>query len=264
MYTPLEEAKVEVWKRWKDAGLRRRVIEYVTHLPDGYGSEPCAVLSRYIATPNFETHRFQEIAEQSGIKMICDVFPHDKFCSVNTEKYHLAEMKFYPGNEKNNGTQTSNVRLVTIHEVESKPFSQLTTQCGNNFVKFHNRLFCLYFSAILIVDTSTWINKFGKNLSEYYDHYFALFICHGILFENFLLTGNEKDLTKKIVQPAFRKIYEHFGLKPLIVRLLPEESESDPYWCWYPGHLEEEVRRLMTEGAATTGLQVAETRKAGL
>ncbi len=76
----------------------------------------------------------------------------------------------------------------------------------------------------------------------------AFFICHGILFENFLLKGDEGNFTREIAWPAIQRVTKHFGLKPLIVRLLPEESKADPYWCWYPGHLEEEVRRLMAEG----------------
>jgi hypothetical protein len=49
MYTLLEEAKEEVWKRWNDAELRRQVQEYVGELPEGFGDEPRAFLVRHLA-----------------------------------------------------------------------------------------------------------------------------------------------------------------------------------------------------------------------
>ena len=245
MYTPLEEAKEEIWKRWNNAELRRRVLEYVGELPDGYGAEPCAVLARYIATPNFEVYRFQEIAKKSGLMLVLDVFPQDKFCSNNSDKYHLGKMKFYLEKMEHHGNETSNVRLIPFHKVDGKPFSHLTTPWGDNFVSFHNQLFDGCFSEIQVVDNSVWIQKSGDTLSEHYCYFLASFICHGILFENFLGEGGEGKFTREIVCPAIKKVTDHFGLKPLIVRLLPEESEADPYWCWYPGHLEVEVQRCL-------------------
>lgn len=245
MYTPLDEAKEEIWKRWNDTDLRQRVLEYVSILPDGYGSEPCAVLSRYIATPNFEAYRFQEIAKHTEIELIFDAFPMDKFCSKNPMKYHLGKMKFYSGKGKNNGNKTSNISLITFHEVDGKPLCTLNTPWSENFATFHERLFNGCFPTIKVVDNSEWTQASGDTISEYYCRFLSIFICHGILFENFLLDKNEISFTQKIVQPAFRKINEFFGLKPLIVQLAPKESESDPYWCWYPCHLEEEVRKKM-------------------
>jgi len=252
MYTPLEEAKEEVWHRWNNVDLRRRVLEYVGKLPDGYGAEPCAVLSRHVATPNFEAHRFHEIARPTGLQMVCDVYLADKFCTKNPDKYWLGKMAFHSGKGKNNGDRLTNVKLIVFHTEDGKVFADMATLWGDNFVSFHQRLFGYFFPDIRCIDNSDWTIKAGTSLLEYYQRFLAIFVCHGILFENFLDEGGEGKFTREVVWPATRKVTDHFGLKPLIVRLRPEESEADQYWCWYPGHLEEEVQRLIAGGEAGT------------
>jgi hypothetical protein len=58
MYTSIEEAKEEVWKRWNDADLRRRVMAFAADLPEVLLKEPKAIMFRQLATPNFELLRF--------------------------------------------------------------------------------------------------------------------------------------------------------------------------------------------------------------
>ena len=89
MYTPLEEAKEEVWKRWNDQGLRRRVLEYVGELPKGFGLEPRAVALFHLGTPNNGFNFFVEKAEQTGLKPLCAEYTGDRFCSMNPDKLCL-------------------------------------------------------------------------------------------------------------------------------------------------------------------------------
>ena len=60
-----------------------------------------------------------------------------------------------------------------------------------------------------------------------------LYLCHGILFENFLLADTDRDFIKGIFLPAFEKIYVEFGIKPLIVPIPPMEIEEDPFWYFH-------------------------------
>jgi hypothetical protein len=112
-------------------------------------------------------------------------------------------------------------------------------------VDYHHRILLSVLPNILLTDNTAWVKSMGGRPKLFYHRLLALFVCHGVMFENFLDEGDEGKFTCKIVRPAIEKVTNHFGLKPLIVRLLPEESEADPYWCWYPGHLEAEVRRLL-------------------
>ncbi len=59
IYTPLSVAKEEIWRRWNDKALRKKVEDFLgVNLPEPFKNEPRAVMLRYIATPNFEASFF--------------------------------------------------------------------------------------------------------------------------------------------------------------------------------------------------------------
>lgn len=246
MYISLEEAKEEIWKRWHDEKLRLRVLEYVGELPHGFGHEPRAVYSSQLATVNFEYHRFAEKAIKAGLKPLCSEYTQDKFCSRNPDKRLLGKVTFFHHKGRNNGNRTTSRTIVDFCTEDGKPLQQVRTVWGDDFVDFHHRMLQAELPTLELADTTEWYLKKGGSPANFYHHLMALFICHGIHFVNYIDEGDEGTFTREIVRPAIQHVTNHFGLKPLIVRLRPKESEADPYWCWYPGHLEAEVRRLMT------------------
>jgi hypothetical protein len=60
-YTPLEQAKEEIWKRWRNENLRRKVQDFIDNIPQPFQDAPKAVLFRQVATPNFEFFHFLEL-----------------------------------------------------------------------------------------------------------------------------------------------------------------------------------------------------------
>lgn len=248
MYTPLEEAKEEVWKRWNNADLRRRVVAFAADLPEVLIKEPKAIIFRQLATPNFELLRFSELAQELALIPLCLEYKSDKFCTRNLDKVLLGKMVFHNGTGKNGGNKTVSTKVINFGDNDMKCFKEIKTLWDEEFIAFHHRIIFQSLDHIQCKDNTDWFKKMGPKPSTYYHYFLSFFICHGILFENFLLEGDEGKFTREIAWPAIRKVTDHFGLKPLIVRLRPEESEADPYWCWYPGHLEAEVRRLMTGG----------------
>jgi len=92
-----------------------------------------------------------------------------------------------------------------------------------------------------IFDNSQWLIKKGHKPADYYPYCLALFICHGILFENFSADEKEKHFTNEVILPAMNKVKEHFGVKPLIVQLVPQHEISDRYWWCYPDYIEKEI-----------------------
>lgn len=255
MYTPLEEAKEEVWKRWNDADLRRRVMAFAADLPEVLLKGPKAIIFRQLATPNFELLRFSELAQEVALKPLCLEYKSDKFCTRNPDKVLLGKMIFHNGTGKNGGIKTVSTKVINFEDNDMKSFKEIKTVWEEGFIAFHHRIISHSLEHIQYKDNTAWFRKMGPKPSVYYHHFLSFFICHGILFENFLDDGDEGVFTREIVRPAFQRIAKHFGLKPLVVRLLPEESETDPYWCWYPGHLEADVKKLM-DGSSTG--QVAE------
>ncbi len=55
IYTPLSVAKEEIWRRWNDKELRKKVEDFLGgDIPEVFKKEPRATIFRYIATPNLE------------------------------------------------------------------------------------------------------------------------------------------------------------------------------------------------------------------
>ena len=165
---------------------------------------------------------------------------------MNPDKVAMGKMTFCHGKGKKNGHKTTIQRVVEFNQCSGKKFDSISTSWGMNFVGFHRKLLILEMQRSQKYDLAPWCKEYGSTPSAYYHRVMALFVCHGILFENFLDEGDEGNFTREIARPAIQKVTEHFGLKPLIVRLRPEETEADPYWCWYPGHLEAEVKKLIS------------------
>lgn len=257
MYTSIDEAKEEVWKRWNNTELRQSVLEYVGELPEAFDREPWAVLARHLGTPNFEFCAFVELARKADLKPICPEFIGDKICSKNPDKLFLGKTIFCHDSE-GRGSGTTSHHIINFSTEDGKPINKVITVWGEGMVTYHHRILSSVLPGILLTDNTAWLKSMGQRPELFYPRLIALFICHGIMFENFLVEGDEGKFTREIVWPAIRRVTKYFGLKPLIVRLLPEESEAEPYWCWYPGHLEAEVKALLAGGEAAARLQVAE------
>ena len=94
MYTSLSEAKEELWRRWSDKELRKRVEEYLVEVPEVFKNEPKIALFRNIASPNFEFQLAIETATMAGFKLVFMEFLKDKFCTRNLDKVHLGKIRF--------------------------------------------------------------------------------------------------------------------------------------------------------------------------
>jgi hypothetical protein len=212
MYTPLEEAKKEVWKRWNDADLRRRVQEYVREVPEVLCTAPKAVLYRALTTPNFECLLFDKISKSIGLQSLFLEYLEDKFCVMNPDKVAMGKITFYHGKGKRNGHKTTIEKVVDFNLCSGNQFDSISTSWGMDFVGFHRHLLILKMKSLQKYDLASWCKEHGGKPSTYYHLVMALFICHGILFENFLDEGDEGVFTHEIVRPAFQRVTKHFGL----------------------------------------------------
>jgi hypothetical protein len=217
-----------------------------------------------LVTQNLEFQAFTKKSKAAGLKPVCTQYTSDKFCSLNPDKRALGKVTFSHGHGRNNGDKIVSHTIIDFCTEDGKPLREVRTVWGENFVAFHNRTVSLTLPRIELFEFTAWVEKMGGRPEIFYHPLMALFICHGIMFENFLNEGDEGKFTRDIVWPAIRRVTEHFGLKPLIVRLRPEESETEPYWCWYPGYLEAEVNALLAGGEAAARLHAAERSASGL
>jgi len=246
MYCSTEHAREELRKRRADLKLRREVETWLGTVPEFLRREPRAVLARHLATPNFEFFRFAEAARKAGLRPACSEYVGDKFCAKNPDKLLLGKMTFFHGKGRKEGDNITCHKVISFNKFNGKPFAQVNTLWGEDFVGFHHRLLAARLPEIATADITQWISVMGGTPAKFWHRLLSLFVCHGILFENIHLEGHEAAFTQEIIQPAFAKVETLFGVKPLVVSSVPIEQEREPYWSWYPGALESEVGYLTT------------------
>ncbi len=247
MYTELNDARVQIKTRFAEPGLKEEVENFLKNLPEQIRclSRPMAVMARQVATPNFESIRFWETTSGNGLTPIWLEYSRDRFSSANVDKVMLAKLIFYYGKGRNGGNKTSIQKIVDIERASKKAICDIRTRVNSevSLLDIHSRMFESYFPLeAKRVDISSWIQEIGDSAPLYYEAFLSLFICHGVLFENFLLEGREGEFSKSVVIPAFEKVQKRFGIKPLVVSLLPRNRAANNSWGWYPGQLEELVR----------------------
>ncbi|MBI4686204.1 MAG: hypothetical protein HY756_00180 [Nitrospirae bacterium] len=123
--------------------------------------------------------------------------------------------------------------------------SKLRTTWDESLVDFHHRMLSIVAPQIELFDGSYWVKSNGGKAENYYVNLLTPFICHGILFENFVTNAEEQRFAEEVVYPAFKEVEQLFGLKPLILPLLPPHNASDKHWFCYSEKVEKEVLRCL-------------------
>jgi len=244
IYTPVEEAVKELELRKGDTTISNYISQHLpAGIPGNFKEGKHAILGRQLATPNFEFMKFISVADTlAGFKKTAIVMHKDKFTPGNNEtKYHLGKLVFNKENSK--GGTTNSVMAVDFNEYAGKKFSEVKTIWGQSLVDFHDELLENSKSGIHQFEGSDWLAQLGKTAKEYYSRLLLLFLQNGILFENFLLKERgESIFTKEVFLPAFIRIMEETGKKPLIVSFLPIDSEGSNCWNYYPEEFYEFVK----------------------
>lgn len=244
IYSDVTEVLRELKLRRMDVGLKKKVQDFF----DGnqfldIDQGPFAMLSRSIATPNREMDCFIRYAKHLRMEPLFLEYP-DKFVAKNPDKYHLCRL--YVAKEFiGSGIQMVNsVKAIDFNENEGKKFSDIKTKWGESLVDMHHRILFQEFPSMLgtIIDFSDWFNSTRDKAEQYYLYFFSLFILNGVLMENYLFDDPEENafIHEKIL-PSFLAVYELFGVKPLVLRLLPERSAKNRWWMSYNSGLEKRL-----------------------
>lgn len=245
IYTTLEEAGEEIRRRWQDQALRQRVAEYLGGVPDCFDQEPRAVLFRNIASPDIEFHHFVEQAEQIALKPVGLEYLHDRFCTRNADKICLAKLAIFNGRNKHGAAMVSYKKVIDLKAADNKSFGEIDTLWGQNLVEFHHGLLRQRLPGMEICDVSEWPNFKGCSAADYYRYFLAFFVCHGVLFENFVTNEEEAGFSHAVVLPAMAEVLERFGMNPLIVPALSTEKLADKYWWCYPESVKGEIEKYV-------------------
>ncbi len=238
----------EIDERRKNKRLMKKVEEFFgSNMPIFFGNKPRAVLSRSIATPNMEFDRFLVLSGKLGLNQLILEYP-DKFVAKNLNKYHLCKLFFFGKTRKKSSILVDTFKIINFNKMEGKNFSDIKTTWRESITDVHHRFLFSAFPKLTdkVVDFSKWFNH-TKTQSEYYYLFFlSLFICHGVLFENFLPNDREEsDFIDKKFLPSFKEAERIFGVKPLIYQLLPKNHEDDIYWYSYPDSIKQDLTLQM-------------------
>jgi hypothetical protein len=238
VYTPLSEALKLLEERRNNPELMRRVEDLLNgEIPDVLVGNKCGVMARQVATPNFDTQFFLKLTRENGLKSVLFEYPEDKFTSKNIFKHSLGKIIINLGINKIGNDIVEKINIIVHVKCDGKKIREIKTLWGESLVDFHRKLFSAYEISgdYMFYDISDWYKIKGGNASNYYMNFLLLFVCHGILFENFLtIKSSEGDFTKNILLPSIEKIIDKIGVKPLIVPMDPIDIENEDYWISHP------------------------------
>jgi len=248
IYTPLEEAKTEIWRRWSDKDLKKKVDNFLKDdVPEIFRDSPKAVLARHVLSPHYELSHFLELSKMIGLKALCLEYLDDKFVAENIDKYYLGKLFFHKGNNRNENDVIATLKAIEINKAEGNNICTLETMWGENLVDFHHKLIDLsgLNNSIDIFDISDYYKRNGTTAKEYYIYFFSLYICYAVLIENYLLDKKQIDFTMEVALPSYKKVLNIFGLKPLIVHLGPVGEEENLCWRYYPISVKNIIDKLL-------------------
>jgi hypothetical protein len=238
VYTPLSEALRLLEERQKDPKL----VAKVKKLLDGDIPKPLKNIDKYgvqfrqIATPNNEAEHFLKVANGFGLMPIFMEYHQDKFSSNNCYKRSLGQLNIQGKCNKNDEFIVEKIGIMDFNKHNGKKLDEVVTHWNEPIIDFHRRLFNisnLKDQKYSFFDTSEWIKKHGTKPEDYYKQFLLLFVCHGILFENFLIEGKDANFSRDIVLPAIESVINLTGIKPLIIPIGPLDMDNDNYWFYY-------------------------------
>ncbi len=248
VYTPLSEALEILEERRNNKDLVSKVTELLNgNIPECLNTgDKCGVQFRQIATPNVDGLCFVSIAQDNKLKPVFFEYVEDKFTYNNNFKHSLGQLRIHGGVNKNGDYPTEKITIVDFNKSNGHKIKDVKTLWEESLVDFHRSLFThhgINKDDLVFYDASEWFKNNGEQAINYYTNFFLLFTCFGILFENFLILGDEGDFSRNIMLPALDKAIELSGVKPLIVPVPPMDYEDDEHWVSYHPKVKDLIKK---------------------
>jgi len=252
LLTPFPEVIEELKRRSADKELRRKVEEYLGgDIPPYFTKGPVLYLARHVATPNYETLRFIHLVETCGMKVVIGQDTKDKFVPHNQLKKALGKLPVCLGITNKEGVSQERyqkIRVIDFNSANGRQLGRIQTLWGQSLVDFHAELLAPYTKGVVEVhEDAEWIDRNHRgDLLEHYKKFLALFVVHGVLFEDYQVEDkHEGRFVNEVLRPAYRFVEEAFGYRPLITQLTPTSVEHPEYWISYPKEVLDIVRKKL-------------------
>ncbi|MDQ0466237.1 hypothetical protein QO010_004030 [Caulobacter ginsengisoli] len=197
------------------------------------------LLFRALATPNFETLRFLDLARRVGRPPLILELRDDWFTpTVNLSKRRLGKLRIYRTADNSAAGATRSVSVVSFNERGRQRISDMICGDGTPFIDMHHGMLSAVGGEELsgrVIDIASLCQSDGPR--SHYERIFAFCTCFGALAETFSLSGPEGAFTTEVVLPAFEATIARFGARPAVTELLPHGSATDPHWESYPASI---------------------------
>lgn len=237
----LDEAREEVARRKNDQELKKGIeAELGKHFLKGFGDFPRGISFRQLCSPDNGFMFFYQCSKYVGLDPLIMEYLDDMFVSFNEEKKGLGRLRII----QKDGKKTT-VDIINFHENEKRKLGDVITKTNDSLADFHHNLFKISGVQVDFLEVSEWVHNIGR-AAEYYYYFLLHFISHGVLFETFSLEereGEEAKFVNDVITLNLEKIEKKFSLKPIIVRLYPEDQNDDEdfYWWSYPSYVNDHI-----------------------
>jgi hypothetical protein len=194
------------------------------------------ILFRHIATPNLEQLRFLAMAKSAVRPALILEMPNDWFTpTVNASKRRLGKLTIQRAPMEGRSSGVRSIEIVSFNQRGRHRLRELVCHDGTPLVSFHHQMLGSVAGEQAleqVIDNTDFHESDAPRV--HYERLFALTTCLGLLVESFATSGAERAFTEQVILPAIEASSRRFGVKPRIVRLLPVETEADPFWESYP------------------------------
>lgn len=246
-YFAVSEVRAELEQRQ----ALRPVVE-AWWLTNGWGLPPYFVtnpslvgaICRQMATARYEDVVFACLAREAGLTPIWLEYLADNFSDKNSYKRSLLQRHICRGRGRNGGLRLGRERLANTAVCNGQTLGDIKVAEGLYLTEYHHRLQDVIIPGAVRFDISPWLKAIGNGrANDYYAASLSLWVAHGVLFEDYHggESGQELDgFTTQVFEPAWRKVVETFGVRPLIVPL-PWQTE----FAYYPADASAECMRVV-------------------
>jgi len=221
IHTPLEDAVHQITQRRTDTGLLNEVQLFLKEdIPRHFICDnPVFYLSRYLATPDYETLLFINQIKSYEYRIVIGEDTADTLTSHSALKRNLLKLPIVTGYSKNGRPIIKYHRVGDINTQQGKQLQDVELFDGQNLVDYHHALCDRMFPEnVKWVEESAWVNRHSRGqLVKLYESMLALLVTHGIMLEYY--EPKETSFMQEVVLPAFNTTKKRFGYSPLIVPL---------------------------------------------
>ena len=249
VHTPLEQAVKIINARQRDTKLRSDIHRFLSSdIPPHFnGPEPIFYLSRYIATPDYETLHYIKLVSQYKLPTIIGEDTTDILTSHSTLKRNLIKLPIVTGIDKNGDRILEYKNIADLNSEQGKRLRDVAVHNGLALPTVHRRLARKMFpKSVTVADESAWVDRNSRGkLVQLYESMLALFLVHGIMLEHY--EPDEVDFLSEVVLPAMRITKKRFGCTPLIAPLQLQYSKKITDLNSYPVSVKKHIEEILSE-----------------